>query len=145
MEYTDTALDALRLEGDPLADEVIATLAAAGQIGAVNDALRHLRYNGEAIPAGLPPVLAAYLRDTADPPPGVDYARLRRVHAFFQDDGMQIAALLAIGALIGCYAVPHGAKLLSMTHRLDRPHRRLAESGTFTLYMMDDQAWEAGG
>jgi hypothetical protein len=145
MEYTTSALDALRLEGDPLADEVITTLAAAGQIDAVNDALRHLRHNGAVIPPGLPPVLAAYLHATSEPPPAVDYARLRRVHAFFQNDGMQISALLAIGALIGCYAVPHGAKLLSMTHRLDRPHRRLAESGTFTLYLMDEQALEPGG
>ena len=106
--------------------------------------MRHLRYNGAGIPTGLPSV-TAYLRDTVDPPPGVDHARLRRVRAFFQDDGMQISALLAIGALIGCYAVPHGAQLLSMTHRLDRPQQRLAESGTFTLYMMDEHALEAGG
>src|SRR5215217_1059534 len=95
MNYTDAALDALRLEGDPLADEVIATLAADGQIEAVNSALRHLRYNGAAIPTGLPPALMAYLHDTADPPRDADYIRLRRVRAFFQDDGMQIAALLA--------------------------------------------------
>jgi hypothetical protein len=145
MDYTDATLDALRLEGDPLADEVIATLAAAGQIDAVNSALRHLRHNGAAIPTGLPPVLSAYLHGTAAPPPDVDYNRLRRVREFFKDDGLQISALLAIGSLISGYAVPHGAKLLSMTHRLDQPRRRIAESGQFAVYMMSDEAFAAQG
>ena len=43
MEYTNTILDALRLEGDPLADKVVATLAATGQIEAVNGAQAVIR------------------------------------------------------------------------------------------------------
>ncbi|MFA7763705.1 hypothetical protein ACGFNX_42620 [Streptomyces sp. NPDC048723] len=40
MRYTPEALDALRHEGDPFADAVIADLAASGRTAEVNRVLR---------------------------------------------------------------------------------------------------------
>nr|WP_246481666.1 oxygenase MpaB family protein [Amycolatopsis umgeniensis] len=43
-----------------------------------------------------------------------------------------------------CYAIPHVAKLLSATHSLDYPSRRMAETGQFTVFLMQPDAFEAG-
>src|SRR5215212_3347813 len=104
MEYTDEFLDALRLEGDPLADAVIAQLARDGQIGAVNALLEHLQSNDQPIPEALPPVVREYLRVTDNPPAWVDYERIRRVHDFFMDDGPSISLVLSTAAMVECYA-----------------------------------------
>src|SRR3954454_6127392 len=97
-------LDALRLEGDPLADGVIAELEATDQLAAVNDVLRHLTTNDQAIPAGLPPALERYLITTDQPPPWTDYARIDRARNFFHNHGMHISLVLSTAAMVQCYA-----------------------------------------
>lgn len=145
MKYTDEALDALRWEGDPLADAVIESLVASGAVDEVNSVLRHFDYNDEPIPAELPPLVQEYLRVTDNPPTWVDPERIKRAHAFFLDDGAHVASVLCLGGMVGCYAVPHGAKLLAMSKKLDYPQRRLLETGQFCFYMMDEQAFQPKG
>jgi hypothetical protein len=144
MEYTDATLDALRLEGDPLADDVISTLAAAGEIDEVNRIMRSFQTVHQPIPDNLPPIVRQYLQDTETPPAWLDYERVGRVQNFFLDDGLLIAAALSLGAMVDCYAIPHGAKLLTATHRLDHPRRRITETGQFCVYMMSNKAFSAG-
>lgn len=145
MKHTDSSLDALRMEGDPLADRVVREIVAAGQVDLVNSVLRHLRDNDQPIPEQLPEVVRDYLRSTEDLPDWADYTRLARVRDFFLDDGLDINAVLCLGAMVGCYAVPHGAKLLAMTHRLDHPQHRMAETGQFCFYLMEEHAFQHGG
>ncbi|HEX8598915.1 MAG TPA: oxygenase MpaB family protein [Chloroflexia bacterium] len=145
MKYTDEALEALRREGDLLADGVIEALVAAGTVDDVNSVLRHFEYNDQPVPDDLPPVVREYLRITDNPPAWVDAERIKRAHAFFLDDGAHVASILCLGGMVGCYAVPHGAKLLSMTKKLDYPQRRLLETGQFCFYMMDEQAFQPKG
>ncbi|HEY0069495.1 MAG TPA: oxygenase MpaB family protein [Chloroflexia bacterium] len=145
MQYTNEALDALRLEGDPLADGVIEAIIATGTVDEVNGVLRHFEYNDQPIPEELPPVVREYLRVTDNPPTWVDIERVKRAHNFFLDDGAHVASILCLGGMVGCYAVPHGAKLLSMSKKLDYPQRRLLETGQFCFYMMDEQAFQPKG
>jgi hypothetical protein len=145
VEYTDEFLDSLRLEGDPLADDVITELAASGQIGAVNALLEHLQTNDQPIPAALPPVVQEYLRITDNPPAWVDYGRIRRAHAFFMDDGPSISLVLSTAALVESYAAQRAVRVLGLTHNLEYPQRRVAETAQFCLYMMGEHGFEAGG
>ncbi len=145
MQYTTDILNALRQEGDALADGVIADLVATGQVNAVNATLRHLQANDTPIPAELPPLVQEYLRVTDQLPPDIDPERIARVHEFFLDDGLNVSAVLSLGAMVGCYAVPHGAKLLTMTHRLNHPARRMAETGQFCFHLMGEHAFAPGG
>lgn len=138
MEFTKEWLDSLRLEGDPLADQVIADLVATGQVEEVNLVLQHFQTNDQPIPAELPPLVREYLKVSEIPPGWVDYQRIHRARDFFMDDGLYVAAVLSVGAMVGCYAVPHGAKLLSCTHQLAHPKRRIAETGQFVFYMMGE-------
>ena len=145
MEYSDEFLDSLRLEGDPLADGVIAELAMFGQIGAVNALLDHLQTNDQPIPAALPPVVQEYLRVTDNPPAWVDHERIRRVHAFFMDDGPSISLVLSTAALVESYAAQRAVRVLGLTHNLEYPQRRVAETAQFCLYMMGEHGFEANG
>ena len=129
-------LDPLALEGDPLADQVIADLVATDSIVAVNAVLGHLRGNDTPIPADLPASVRDYLIATDNPPDWVDKERIARAHEFFLDDGMHVASVLSFGAMVNCYAQPRPSRVLGLTHRLEQPHRRLSETSQFVLSMM---------
>lgn len=137
MQFTKEWLDSLRLEGDPLADKVIADMVATGQVEEVNLVLQHFQTNDQPIPEQLPELVREYLKVSEIPPAWADYERINRARDFFLDDGLYISAVLSVGSMVGCYAVPHGAKLLHCTHRLNQPRRRIAETGQFVFYMMD--------
>ncbi|MFB7503192.1 oxygenase MpaB family protein, partial [Streptomyces broussonetiae] len=51
---------------------------------------------------------------------------------------------LSFASMPACYVVPHVAKLLSATHSLKYPSKRMAETGQFTVYLMRPDAFEAG-
>lgn len=144
MQYTDETLNPLRLEGDPLADKVVTELIESQHVEEIDRVLRNFQTNDQPVPTELPPIVQEYLEATEKPPSWVDYERIKRVHPFFLDDGLNISAVLCLGAMVGCYAVPHGAKLLVATHRLNHPKRRIAETGQFCMYMMDENAFGAG-
>ena len=145
VELTAAALDALRLEGDPPADDVVRHLFESGRLSEVNRALRSFDDNHQPVPDDLPGPLRAYLTETARLPAWTDRARLAGAYRFFLDDGLQVAVSLSIGAMVGSYAVPSGAKVLSATHRLHHPPRRMAETFQFVLYMMDDDPFGPDG
>lgn len=141
MLYTDESLDFLRLEGDPLADKVIAELMKSQKVREVNRVLRNFHTKSEPVPAELPTIVQEYLQATTNPPSWADATRIKRAHAFFLDDGLNVSAMLSLGALVGTYAVPHGAKLLAATQRLDQPKRRVADTGQFCMYLTEENAF----
>ncbi len=138
-------LDALALEGDPLADRVITDLIATDSIAAVNAVLAHLRTNDSPVPADLPPSVRDYLIATDNPPEWADPDRIARAYDFFVDDGVDVASVLSYGAMVNCYAQPRGSRVLHLTHRLDHPHRRLSETSQFVLHMMARDPFGATG
>ncbi|GGM71812.1 hypothetical protein GCM10011609_04450 [Lentzea pudingi] len=138
-------LQALKYEGDPLADAVIAHLVETGSLNEVNRVLAEFRGNDEPVPAHLPPVVRAYLLATDDPPEWMDEERVARAHEFFVDDGVHVASVLSFGAMVNCYAQPRPSKVLTLTHRLNQPHRRLSETSQFVLNMMEPSAFGTGG
>lgn len=145
MQYTHETLEALRQEGDPLADGVIAALEATDQLGAVNDVLRHLTTNDQALPTGLPPALERYLTLTDQPPAWTDYDRIARARGFFYNHGMHISLVLSTAALVQCYAAQRAVKVLALTEELAYPQHRVAETAQFCLHMMGERGFQAGG
>ena len=139
------AVEALKFEGDPLADEVIADLVAGGQVDSVNEVLAHFRANDQPIPENLPDSVRAYLIATDDPPAWADLDRVAGAYDFFVDDGVHVASVLSFGAMVNCYAQPRPSRVLALTHRLNQPHRRLSETSQFVLNMMGREPFGAGG
>jgi len=142
----DTAtVEALKFHGDPLADQVIADLVATGQVEAVNEVLGQFRDNDQLIPENLPEPARSYLVATDNPPSWADLDRVARAYEFFVDDGVHVASVLSFGAMVSCYAQPRPSRVLTLTHRLNQPHRRLSETSQFVLNMMGRQPFGAGG
>ncbi|MGC4958950.1 oxygenase MpaB family protein [Actinomadura citrea] len=144
-DYTDRYMDALRLKGDPLADATVEALFGSGQVGEYNTLMRWFTTSGQALPDGLPDAARDYLQATATPPDWIDWGVMEQARQFFIDNDVHVSTALSFAAMPACYVVPHVAKLLSATHSLAYPSRRMAETGQFTVYLMQPEAFQAGG
>ncbi|MFE2428648.1 oxygenase MpaB family protein [Streptomyces sp. NPDC059373] len=144
MSYTEESMNALRVLGDELADATVNTLFERGDIGKFNTLMRYFSTAGQDLPDGLPDVAREYLHATSTPPAWVDWGEMEKARLFFVDNNVHICTALSFAAMPACYAVPHVAKLLSATHSLEYPSRRMAETGQFTVYLMQPDAFEAG-
>ncbi|MFJ8887766.1 oxygenase MpaB family protein [Streptomyces sp. NPDC102402] len=144
MSYTESSLDSLRLAGDELADATVATLFERGEVGKFNSLMRYVSTAGSPLPDGLPDVAREYLEATGAPPAWVDWGEMEKARLFFADNNVHISTALSFASMPACYVVPHVAKLLSATHGLDYPSKRMAETGQFTVYLMQPGAFEAG-
>jgi hypothetical protein len=142
--YTDASLDALREAGDELADATVATLFERGQVGTFNTLMRYVSTAGAPLPEGLPDVAREYLNATSTPPHWVDWDMMEKARLFFIDNNVHISTALSFASMPACYVIPHVAKLLSTTHSLAYPSKRMAETGQFTVHLMQPDAFEAG-
>ncbi|WP_093804236.1 oxygenase MpaB family protein [Streptomyces sp. Wb2n-11] len=144
MPYTDQSMNALRDMGDELADATVNTLFERGEIGKFNTLMRYFSTVGQELPDGLPDVAREYLHATSTPPTWVDWGEMEKSRLFFIDNNVHISTALSFAAMPACYTIPHVAKLLSASHSLEYPSRRMAETGQFTVYLMQPDAFEAG-
>ncbi|MFE3036586.1 oxygenase MpaB family protein [Streptomyces canus] len=144
MTCTETSMDALRQAGDDLADAVVAELFERGEVGKFNTLMRYVSTAGAPLPDGLPDVAREYLQATSVPPAWVDWGEMEKARLFFIDNNVHISTALSFASMPACYVVPHIAKLLSATHGLSYPSKRMAETGQFTVYLMQPDAFEAG-
>jgi hypothetical protein len=138
-------MDSLRLAGDEFADSTVDALFAHGDVGRFNTIMRWFGTSGQDLPDGVPAEAREYLEATRMPPAWVDWDVIEVARQFFADNNVHISTALAFGAMPAGYATPHIAKLLSTTHSLEYPARRMAETGQFTVYMMQPDAFESGG
>lgn len=143
MTYTQSSMDALRQYGDELADATVATLFERGEVGKFNTLMRYVSTVGAPLPDGLPEVAREYLHETSTPPSWVDWGEMEKARLFFIDNNVHISTALSFASMPACYVVPHIAKLLSATHSLEYPSKRMAETGQFTVYLMQPNAFEA--
>ncbi|OON80090.1 oxygenase MpaB family protein [Streptomyces tsukubensis] len=144
MTCTEASMDALRLAGDELADATVATLFARGEVGKFNTLMRYVSTAGSPLPDGLPDVAREYLHVTSAPPAWVDWGEMEKARLFFIDNNVHISTALSFASMPACYLVPHVAKLLSASHGLAYPSKRMAETGQFTVHLMQPDAFEAG-
>lgn len=144
MTCTESSMNALRQAGDELADATVATLFDRGEVGTFNTLMRYVSTAGAPLPDGLPEVAREYLHVTSAPPAWVDWEEMERARLFFVDNNVHISTALSFASMPACYLVPHVAKLLSATHGLKYPSKRMAETGQFTVYLMRPDAFEAG-
>jgi hypothetical protein len=144
MTHTDASMDALRQVGDELADATVATLFERGEVGTFNTLMRYVSTAGAPLPDGLPDVAREYLQATSAPPAWVDWGEMEKARLFFIDNNVHISTTLSFASMPACYVVPHMARLLSTTHGLNYPSKRMAETGQFTVYLMQPGAFEAG-
>ncbi|WP_205325444.1 oxygenase MpaB family protein [Glycomyces sp. YM15] len=145
MHYDPSDMDRFRSYGDELADATVAALFERGEIGEFNTLMRYFSSAGQDLPDGLPEPAREYLEATSMPPSWIDWDQMERARLFFIDNNVHISTALSFASMPACYVVPHVARLLSATHSLKYPSKRMAETGQFTVFLMQPDAFEAGG
>lgn len=144
--WNDALLEPMRLVGDPLADEVIATVIQQHEIEKVNLIFRSLVENDDIVPDEMPPEVNAYLAETAVLPEWADMDLIEQGQAFFSLHWPNIVTLLFCASLPSAYAAWRGAQVLLLTTRLtERMHRRIFETAQFVLNVMEPGAFAAHG
>jgi hypothetical protein len=144
-QWTDDFLTGQRQVGDPQGDEVIRTIFARGDIGALDRFMGQLVANDE-IPSDLPDEIHAFLADTSALPPWADAVRLRAGARLFDIYGCVSLATLVCASLPQCYTMQTGIRILDLTSQLgSHTNRRLHETAAMVLAIMSPDGFAAHG
>lgn len=152
--WTDALLDRMRLQADPLADELMAEMVAERGPQAAYEVFGFLSEKLTASTARLPERMQAFLSDLSLPP-WADPEQLRTAEHVFVDHGPHFLLFLYHKSLPTLYACAHGAQVLYRTGRLTpgttgQPDfapftRRVGETGRFVLDVMLRDGLSHGG
>jgi len=135
--WTDTFLDSLRAEADPVADRTIQALFAHGEVDEVNALLGKLVCNDGPVSEALPPEARAYFEGTEKLPDWADPALIERGERVFMKYGLLGLVGLLGGALPECYGMAKGVKVLALTQKLQaHTRRRLFETAQMVVDVM---------
>jgi hypothetical protein len=139
-------LDALRYEGDPLADQVIVDLFERGDIQNVNELLKPLTRNDQIPVETFPEVLNHFLEESGKLPDWADYDLMVKGQKVSQRYVAYFAGLWAYASLPSCYAARDGVQVLSMSSYIgNSPAKRLAETGQMLLDVLVVGGFEPSG
>jgi len=142
-QWTDADLDAMRMIGDPLADDLVSEIFATGEIHAVRRLLRGLVDDDHPLvgTSTLPPQLMVHveryfaLSDASLPE--FDPARLVAGQHVFELHGPEVLMTLCCYSLPASYTASKGVHVLGQTGRLEsHPKRRLLETTQMVVDVM---------
>ncbi|MFF5294008.1 oxygenase MpaB family protein [Paractinoplanes globisporus] len=106
---TDTVTDPWSV-WDDATDPLVASLLDNGQIPAVNTAFESWISNGDALPAGLPATLTAYLQQVNVLPSWADRTKLAQAAQFNKRMSMYLFLLYGLGSGIMSTVIPREAR-----------------------------------
>lgn len=136
-KWTDQLLDGMRECADPLADEVVAAIIAAGGLKAFDETMRHLVNNRDVIPASLPKPVHDYFEQTGTLPEWADQGKIIRGENVFNLHGPEMIMMLFFVALPYAYATKKGSHVLAISAELTRHvHRRIFRTAQFIMDVM---------
>jgi hypothetical protein len=139
-------LDAMRLEGDPLADTLLQQVSAQGGMRALHGLMRLLVMQVGGTGRDVPPSVYEYLAKTARQMPVLDRQRIHRAEKLFALYRAEIRMILGTYSLPNAYAAGRGVQTLYRTaYLLKSPVRRLNETTEYVEAMMAPGALVPGG
>ena len=140
-----SALDAARMQADPLADAAIASILGPWQghpdwraIGAVNREMEQWQSNGTLGQWRGSAALEAYLQAGMALPAWADRAQIERAETLFMEYGALSCTLLFCSSLPECYVIPDLAAVLHIAGQLEAhtEYRIRATAGMIFPVMM---------
>ena len=132
--WNDEVLDAFRMVGDPLADQVIEEIFTTGSITEVNRLMRNLMRNDAPAPKELPAAVYHYFETTDGLPEWADLDAIARSQEFFMRNGLLAILILSSYSLPICYAAARGVKVIYESARLySDPRGRVIETSQMLL------------
>ena len=130
-------MDPLREQGDPIADQLVADLFAAGGVNAVNALMRTLAENDQPPADRLPQSVKDFLASSSALPAWADLNRIRMGEEVFWKYGPRAVAMLVTYSLPFCYLGAKGVQVLALTARLySNPQRRIIETAQMVVDVM---------
>jgi uncharacterized protein (DUF2236 family) len=144
--WTDELLNALRKQGDPLADKTVGRLFEEGKVPAANALMKQLIVNEQLSVELLAPPLRDYFHRSGQLPRWADMRLVRRGEELFGRYGPHIMAALFCASLPSCYAAVPISQVLNRTARLETdPHRRIVETTQLIVDVMAPGGLAPGG
>lgn len=143
--WSEQFLEDMRLVGDPLADNAVASLFQSSGVYAVGELMKTLVTNDHPAPDQFPPQLKAYLDATsqialADPSAVAPGQRL------FEVFGPEMMVVLLCYSLPACYADQKGVHVLYRSGYLNkRPNHRVFETAQMVIDVMRPGGLAASG
>lgn len=95
---------------DDECDALVARLFERGEVELVNELLADWTHNDEALPAGLPADLAAFLERNRQLPSWIDQAKLTQAFDFYERRGTYLGVLYGLGSGMMSCVIPREAR-----------------------------------
>jgi endo-cleaving rubber dioxygenase len=130
---------------DDEVDRLMAGLLDAGQVPAVNTALRSWTNNGDPLPSGLPADLTTHLRQANALPSWADRAKLRLAADFNRRKDTYLFMLYGLGSGIMSTVIPREAKSVYWSAGGADMQDRAAKTFTFGYDLGELNAFEPTG
>ncbi|AFL85228.1 hypothetical protein Belba_2684 [Belliella baltica DSM 15883] len=130
--YQNESMEALRSQGDPLADVVIPVLIANADLAVQINSWKN--FPEADVYSHFPEPLKAFLDFYQDAPGFIDEKKVLASQEFFNAEGNLYLAMLGFYSLPYCYAFGDGAQVLIRSKRIkDEVGMRLSETALFLL------------
>ncbi len=116
---------------DEEADLIIAGVIDRGEVSAVNALLRGWTKNGQALPAGLPSDLRAFIEDARRLPAWADTAKLKAAVTFNKRRGTYLGGAYAFTSGMMSTVIPHEARAVYYSKGGADMKRRISRTAKF--------------
>jgi len=139
-------LDAMRLQGDTLADETVAQIFAQDNPHSLLKQLWTITDNQSLAENDFHPLLKTYFKQVIQPINANTEAQIKHTAAFFERNAQPYLGMLGLLSLPYCYAGEYGAQVLYLSERIQsQTERRLLETSKFVLDVMSPDAFLPAG
>lgn len=144
--WTDTFLNQLRQEGDPLADECLKKLMRDNEMRNIRKVFSEMDSNDEVLPSATFPELSEFFETTNKIPSYVDTSRISRGESVFQRNAFTGALVLLTKSLPEGYAAPNLSIILNLSGNLRvHPYKRLLATLQTVVNVSSFHGFQNGG
>jgi hypothetical protein len=144
--WTDAFLNALRTQGDSLADEYLQKLITDNEIASIRKVFAEMDSNNEIPPASTFPELSNFFAGTNSLPSNVDLTRIARGEKVFQKNAFTGALVLLTKSLPEGYAAPNLSIILNFSGNLRaHPYKRLLSTLQTVVNVSTFHGFQPGG
>jgi hypothetical protein len=142
--FSDQLLGQYRQQGDPLADETIASVVAEQGKGGLRPLMTWLADTENFSTASQPTAVQQFFVEQAKLPHWADADKMARGMAFFTKHVGTISLILGCFSLPYCYLGADGAQVLWLTERIKNDTaQRLRETGEWLFAVNNPAAWRS--
>ncbi|GAB2853046.1 oxygenase MpaB family protein [Actinocorallia aurea] len=130
---------------DPEADALVASLIDRGDVPRVNELLRTWTKNGQALPAGLPADLKAFMESARALPAWADQAKLKTVVKFNEKRGLYLGLLYGLASGMVSTVIPKEARAVYHSQGGADMKDRISKTAKLGYDIMTAKSFEADG